>query len=90
MELTSSNIKKFLIFSQKKAFLIFLEMKPCKVFQFMEIIPSVFGIRLILRPRHAHPIIVGLIFSCKMVHPGCFRTAKMLLITRVNRVALLT
>ena len=29
MELCSSNTKKFLIFSQKKAFLKFLEMKPC-------------------------------------------------------------
>ena len=28
-ELSSSNIKKILIFSQKKAFLIFLEMEPC-------------------------------------------------------------
>ena len=29
MELSSSNIKKILILSQKKAFLIFLETKPC-------------------------------------------------------------
>ena len=29
MELSSSNIKKTLIISQKKAFLIFPEMKPC-------------------------------------------------------------
>ena len=29
MEFSSSNIKKILIFSQKKAFLIFPEMKPC-------------------------------------------------------------
>ena len=28
MELTRSNIKTILIFSQKKAFLIFLEMEP--------------------------------------------------------------
>ena len=29
MELFSSNVKKILIFSQKKAFPIFLQMKPC-------------------------------------------------------------
>ena len=29
MELSDSKIKKFLIFSQKKAFLMFLEMEPC-------------------------------------------------------------
>ena len=29
MELSSSNIKKILIFSQKKAFLKFPEMEPC-------------------------------------------------------------
>ena len=29
MELFSSNFKKILIFSQKKAFFIFLEMEPC-------------------------------------------------------------
>ena len=29
MELSSSNIKKILIFSHKKAFLIFPEMEPC-------------------------------------------------------------
>ena len=29
MELFSSNIKQILIFSQKKAFLIFSQMKPC-------------------------------------------------------------
>ena len=29
MELSSPNIKKILIFSQKKAFLIFPQMKPC-------------------------------------------------------------
>ena len=30
MGLSSSNIKKILIFSQKKAFLIYPEMEPCK------------------------------------------------------------
>ena len=29
MELSDSKIKKFLIFSQKKALLIFLEIEPC-------------------------------------------------------------
>ena len=29
MELSGSKIKKFLVFSQKKAFLIFLEIEPC-------------------------------------------------------------
>ena len=29
MELSDSKIKKYLIFSQKKAFLIFPEMEPC-------------------------------------------------------------
>ena len=29
MEFSNSNIKKMLMFSQKKAFLIFPEMKPC-------------------------------------------------------------
>ena len=29
MELCDSKIKKFLIFSEKKAFLIFLDMEPC-------------------------------------------------------------
>ena len=29
MELLSSNIKKILIFSQKKAFLVLPEMEPC-------------------------------------------------------------
>ena len=29
MELPGSNTEKFLIFSQKKVFIIFLEMEPC-------------------------------------------------------------
>ena len=46
MELSNSRIKKFLIFSQKKAFHIFPEMEPCT---FWTQAPKLFPIKIFLK-----------------------------------------
>ena len=55
MELSSSNIRKFLIFSQKKAFLIFWETEtPQKFFIFQEELPKSQKPKFLCQLLHIH------------------------------------